>query len=50
MLGLPIFSWWSSPASSDAESEIPQDIRQALVAVGSPLVSWLEERNLEEAS
>lgn len=50
MLGLPLFSGWISSGPSDLDSEISPDIRQALMAAGSSLVSWLEEKDLEEIS
>lgn len=54
MLGLPLLSWLL--AGFLLEPEVDDDVRQALVAVGSPVLSWLDdkdakkERDLEDVS
>lgn len=50
MSGFHLMPWWAKELPSDAKQEVAADIRQALTAVGSPLLSWLDQRTMEEAS
>jgi hypothetical protein len=49
MLGLPLLSWVLAGYLPDTEPEVDDDVRQALVAVGSPVLSWLDDKDAKRA-